>query len=1326
MNDRLYAMLLVMMFALSTFLITIPTNASFTIGRPIGTAPYYMRDSNPHVPGPTGYVWPGSGVVTLPTGSGAPSDVTWTQGADLPIGAILASTEDHDNVGDLIFGISFTSDGLTQAQQALDYLYTSLTIYIPPEFKPPVNWQSADTSNIITTITNDYGAIYVWKADVKDPFGPGWWVIYINLYAYLPRPSSVATNGVNPRGILFSESNSYNEWYYVRVNGMKAPKIAGKYVFKMFLDDSFPTTSAVNDGGENQNTILSTMPAENWPVLLVKGEVDPGIIEGNVRCGSSNTQLYGQALQLPGCVRAVGIADDPYTGASTGRKVEARGYFNSSAKGHYEIEGVAPGVYDIYASAAGYPEMKVISGVKVLPEKSYQIDFLLNPGPIITGAIYSKHSFGDVAWPSTRPITVEIYDSNIWPSAKSGYDWSSEGLKFEVGSNQVWTDQGYRVVDAHLKSFSPINLTDSPFTSYVTGNVIYDPATGYTSLLPLTSTVPVGTTPVNVTGGQPRKISFSWEGPFGIPAVSWVNSPGTTDANPKDPFGLFNGVGPAQYWWVDRLGRWTNGGGSNNFRYQFGIKGFYGVPTEFDGHVPQVYATWINGLTAGTYYIRVWINGYVQTAVTGGYADYPFTVAAGEWAGDINTPIDLVTSSWINETVHFHDLPATLETSPMKGPDPWRYMIAEAYDSNNVLVAMNFTQVPSNATDWNITLNGFGMTGPVYVGDTPSQLSGGYVQGVPPGMKFSLYRYRHMRDYGIMPGTYTIRVYMRGYIQQDFEAATISLSSSPAIISNHMSRGAGINVTLYSIDWQNPQVEKPWIFGGNPGDDVRVYIYNKDTTANMGYIRYYDRTTNAWAPVTQRLGSTTIPDMNWGPDRTKLKYNGSWTLERYGPDAEGFLKGDYWTSVALSVGTGNSFVAGLDGTLGKTDAQTGIWLEFGWDSYGFLANPNSYRTKDLKTRVALDIGTYELKAYTLGYVQPKPITVYVARGVQTDTKINIAIGVNITVSVIFKKEGIFTALPYDSSVRIRIFDDTGNLVAAWDSSLYDRLSFYNGIINKGGVAYGGYGTGPNAVPPSFEARNWVLQGTTKLEVLLAGNYYYNEINQPSGFVPREDRMGLLYGIDGWPNYKGNLHAEVDVVNLHYSGKSFPAPPGLLLGESYHMINGVEGSYNGIWKRNHLGPWDQKMVVTVSKVQLGAEASVVFELDQRGLVSGQIAAFASSDELRPVSWATITASSANETFTAYSWDGYYDMYLPAGLYKFAVYEWSPYNEGHQTKSTTMTVSTGQTLNGYSFYLERSKIPVPEFLPIITLVAALGTSMYVLRRTRKKCLQLPRVK
>ena len=138
------------------------------------------------------------------------------------------------------------------------------------------------------------------------------------------------------------------------------------------------------------------------------------------------------------------------------------------------------------------------------------------------------------------------------------------------------------------------------------------------------------------------------------------------------------------------------------------------------------------------------------------------------------------------------------------------------------------------------------------------------------------------------------------------------------------------------------------------------------------------------------------------------------------------------------------------------------------------------------------------------------------------------------------------------------------------------------------------------------------------------------------------------------------------------------------------------------------------VINVPNAHLGAEASVIFELDLRGLISGQVAGFTWSDELRPVSWASITASGAGGTFESYTWDGYYDMYLPAGSYDFTVAV-----DGMVAQSQAITVSTGALVTGFSFYLERSNIPIPEFpLAIIGLISALGASLYVLRRTKRK--------
>ncbi len=39
-----------------------------------------------------------------------------------------------------------------------------------------------------------------------------------------------------------------------------------------------------------------------------------------------------------------------------------------------------------------------------------------------------------------------------------------------------------------------------------------------------------------------------------------------------------------------------------------------------------------------------------------------------------------------------------------------------------------------------------------------------------------------------------------------------------------------------------------------------------------------------------------------------------------------------------------------------------------------------------------------------------------------------------TVNIKFKKEGIFTHVPFDQSFRIRVFDDNNGLVATWYTS----------------------------------------------------------------------------------------------------------------------------------------------------------------------------------------------------------------------------------------------------------------------------------------------------
>ena len=91
-------------------------------------------------------------------------------------------------------------------------------------------------------------------------------------------------------------------------------------------------------------------------------------------------------------------------------------------------------------------------------------------------------------------------------------------------------------------------------------------------------------------------------------------------------------------------------------------------------------------------------------------------------------------------------------------------------------------------------------------------------------------------------------------------------------------------------------------------------------------------------------------------------------------------------------------------------------------------------------------------------------------------------------------------------------------------------------------------------------------------------------------------------------------------------------------------------------------------------------------------------------------ATGTASEADGGYSA---DGQYEMYQEP-----ATYELSVESPGYAAKSSNITVGSGQDVTGYNFYLEQNHVPIPEFGPVIALVAALGASLFILWRNRKK--------
>ncbi len=1145
-----------------TFMLQIPTpvQGHYTLGDSQPTHPYRSGDVEPnHVAGPMGYVWPGAGLsmyLNQPQpwvpGYQSPTTSPLLQGNYYsPWASILTSTPERQNVGDLIFAVNFTKH---PEWPEIDYKYNDIVIYIPPEFRL---LQSKDS--VSTTITNHYGDITVGSADSLDPFAPNW--------------SYIKVSGT----LSFLVKHGYREWYYVRVNAVAAPTIAGRYVFKIFLNQTYPNRSG---------PMYYTMPVENYPVLLVKGEVDPAIITGVVKYGAWNQPLYNLPLKLPGRVRAVGVAEDPYTGKPTGRLVEARGYFNASSNGYFEVEGLAPGVYDLYASAAGYPEEKVASNIRLLRGKSLHLEVYLNPGAVVHGTIYSKHGYGESPWQGQRPVRVEIY-------------------------NAPQREVRQPINEAALVSWSPINQTHTPYTSYVLGNTIWS----------------MGAVPPT-----PKLAAFPWEGP----------SPS------KDLNGVYNGVGPAQYWWVDPYGQYTNGGGATGFNFQFGLEGRYGAPTEFDGHVPQVFATWINGLTPGTYYVRAWINGYVQADASGVFAEYSFTVPEGKWPGDVYVAMDLRVGGWINKTVHFHDFLGAKIDQPIKGPDPGRYLIAEARDPQGHLAAFNFTYVHARNSSCTITLNGLGMAGPNLY-----PLNGG---AGDQGMKYFLYRYRRIRDYGITPGTYIIRVYMRGYLQVSLENVTVSLSGGQVQVSNHMYRGAGVNITLYSVDWEKPQVERPWTW---PGKTITLTVYDEGG-ASLGSVKYWSGT--AWSDLKQSLGQTTLPHPNWNPSYSKLKFNGSLTLEVDGP-AKALKASPYYP-----------------------DALTAT----GWTPYleaGFIKSESTYKRADHTSKMALKTGAYTVKAYTYGYIQREVPTVYATMGGQADTSLKLTLGLNLTITIIFKCEGLISPPAYNMSARIRVYNEENQLVAASTTSYpANPFHYLNGVLSN---------------HPSFtgEAVNHVPAGTQVLTWLVAGLYDYSDPVKA---------VNATYGLAGAPDYMGNWTLEVGFVNWYRSNAWYPPPPALLSGE-YNL-----GKL--LYAYNHLGPYEVKQTITIPTVHLGGEASIQIQVDLRGLIRGVVSGYTWSDELRTLSWATVKAQGETGEYIVYTLDGLYESYLPPGFYNLTVYEWTLEGQGHSPYSSCIAVAEGQEAEGVNIILKASSIPIPELNPKIQALT-LAASAAIIRWRRR---------
>jgi len=231
---------------------------------------------------------------------------------------------------------------------------------------------------------------------------------------------------------------------------------------------------------------------------------------------------------------------------------------------------------------------------------------------------------------------------------------------------------------------------------------------------------------------------------------------------------------------------------------------------------------------------------------------------------------------------------------------------------------------------------------------------------------------------------------------------------------------------------------------------------------------------------------------------------------------------------------------------------------------------------------AFRTGTYEIRAWTFGYIQDQIFTVYSQEGQVADIRINLVEGVNVSLDILFKKEHIINPTSANMSARVRLFDDQDELVAEWMSSegTYTTGNGF-GSAADGTTEFPFISQGNLTIPGNpitgqqsgLNSYNFVPGGTTLLHVLMAGlpqqpplgleftgQYYGDPVFTPytcdfeivclskgtyGRYLP-SNTTGPAYpfansGILGSPDYSGGWTAEVDFVNWYNNNSASPEP-----------------------------------------------------------------------------------------------------------------------------------------------------------------------------------------
>jgi hypothetical protein len=467
--------------------------------------------------------------------------------------------------------------------------------------------------------------------------------------------------------------------------------------------------------------------------------------------------------------------------------------------------------------------------------------------------------------------------------------------------------------------------------------------------------------------------------------------------------------------------------------------GYPANSTEYAGFGPE------------TYTIRIWVYGFVlpqtqfKRAILSGYGTF---VNVGEsrlpYGGALSGKIRL-----------FSPLTGTLET-PKQGENMAFGSQTGKYFGGNVLIQVYSGGILRGLTVYNRTLPGGVVRYADYSSGDQTYLLRFYVLG------FSEY-YNHSYsgtwmigsspgpspwDYGLEAGTYTIRLWIRGYSIAEVKDVTLGVGANTTVTVNAF-RGGAAEVTINSYNvrpgTRTPQAAQTWRhLDMCPPPRIRVYFYNVST----GELGYAESILRLGLPgISATMATLNFTGHNWTTDEIVFQgyvpttlNTGSYILKAY---TYGYIQSREVTtyvfpgilsatSFILVIGCGingnvplmmngilvsltentvmrpqvilDSYLKGVD----VVNAGTGVSL-FSFNTYGFYGRGHFFYVDEMGARwtdYGLDVGSpYKINVPVFGYdrkfYQSIQINVYL-------TELGGEVGVNFRMQRMIKIYGVVT------------------------------------------------------------------------------------------------------------------------------------------------------------------------------------------------------------------------------------------------------------------------------------------------------------------------------